>query len=507
MKNKKGFTLVELLAVIAILAILVLISMPSIMSMFRNARKDTFLNEVKSMLTGAESAFLSESLKNNKIDVVASDDELVNIANSKLKEGENPKISGKMDYQGKKIDYYIELDNHGKPIKYVFSDGNYAIFSIKGKTELEKTDIIEESIDIKSYVDEFNIKGPNFATFDTYLKDADMFNFRAEDLIRPDGTISNSWTTTAKDQNGNDVNITGTIRSLTSTNVIPVIKNNAIVLPGAVNKYGYNTTKVAIRFDKMPYKFNSFTLEGTVKLYEYGSGYTNIISNVNSGGYYLNISASDHKASIGVCDNSQARDSKCYIQCKSKKKLNLNEIYVITATYNDITKTTALYINGEKVETERVSNRTGKTTASNSNNECYISSDGVRYPEPLVPLTIGGNPSSSGFDDAEWFSGEIYLARIYNGVLSPDEIQNNYYSNMMTAKGFSQSANVLSLNGGGIPERIEKYQYSLDEGNTWEDYDPSNMPIIGQDTWVYARTVSKLGVISSTTKKYYDIED
>jgi type IV pilus assembly protein PilA len=80
-KNKKGFTLVELLAVIAILAILVLISMPSIMSMYNKAKKDTFLNEVRNLLTGAESTFLSEALKNKKIDVVASEEELVNIAN------------------------------------------------------------------------------------------------------------------------------------------------------------------------------------------------------------------------------------------------------------------------------------------------------------------------------------------------------------------------------------------------------------------------------------------
>ena len=507
MKKKNGFTLVELLAVISILAILVLISMPAIMSMFRNARKDTFLNEVRSMLTGAESAFLSETLKNNKINVVASNEEFVNVANSNLKEGETAKVSGKMDYKGKNIDYYIELDNQGKPVKYVFTDGTFAVFSIKGKTELEKTDVIEETIDIKNYVGEFNIKAPNFATFDTYLKDADMFNFRAENLINPDGSVAASWTTTAKDQNGNDVSITGYIKNVNNQQVIPIIKNNALVLPGGVNKYGYNTTKIAIRFDKMPYKFKSFTLEGTFKLYEYGSGYTNIISNVNSGGYYLNISSSDHKASIGVCDNSQAHDSKCYIQCKSKQSLNLNETYVITATYNDATKKTALYINGEKAETQKVSNRTGAVSNSDSNNECYISEMGVRYPEPLVPLTIGGNPSQSGFDDAEWFSGEIYLARIYNGVLSPDEIQNNYYSNMMTVKGYSQNANVLSLNGGGLPNQIEKYQYSLDEGNTWLDYETTNMPIIGYDTWVYARTVSKLGVISSTSKKYYDIEE
>ena len=49
-----------------------------------------------------------------------------------------------MDYKGKNIDYYIELDNQGKPVKYVFTDGTFAVFSIKGKTELEKTDVIEE---------------------------------------------------------------------------------------------------------------------------------------------------------------------------------------------------------------------------------------------------------------------------------------------------------------------------------------------------------------------------
>lgn len=78
---------------------------------------------------------------------------------------------------------------------------------------------------------------------------------------------------------------------------------------------------------------------------------------------------------------------------------------------------------------------------------------------------------------------------------------------MMTVKGLSQNANVISLNGGGLPEQIEKYQYSMDEGKTWLDYDPTNMPIVGHDTWVYARTISKLGVISSTSKKYYDIEE
>ena len=41
--NKKGFTLVELLAVIAILALIVIIALPNVFSMFNEAKKDTFL--------------------------------------------------------------------------------------------------------------------------------------------------------------------------------------------------------------------------------------------------------------------------------------------------------------------------------------------------------------------------------------------------------------------------------------------------------------------------------
>lgn len=39
MENKKGFTLVELLAVIAILAILVILAIPNVMSMYIDAKK------------------------------------------------------------------------------------------------------------------------------------------------------------------------------------------------------------------------------------------------------------------------------------------------------------------------------------------------------------------------------------------------------------------------------------------------------------------------------------
>ncbi len=56
--NKKGFTLVELLAVIAILAILVIMALPAVLNMFTQARIDTFENEVKTIYRTAQQNYL-----------------------------------------------------------------------------------------------------------------------------------------------------------------------------------------------------------------------------------------------------------------------------------------------------------------------------------------------------------------------------------------------------------------------------------------------------------------
>ena len=65
--NKKGFTLVELLAVIAILAILVIIALPNVLSMFNKAKKDTFLTEAKTIYKEVSKKYITESMKGNKV--------------------------------------------------------------------------------------------------------------------------------------------------------------------------------------------------------------------------------------------------------------------------------------------------------------------------------------------------------------------------------------------------------------------------------------------------------
>jgi type IV pilus assembly protein PilA len=62
LKNKKGFTLVELLAVIVILAIILAIAVPSISGMITNAKKSAFEDDVKMIITGIEYQTLEASV-------------------------------------------------------------------------------------------------------------------------------------------------------------------------------------------------------------------------------------------------------------------------------------------------------------------------------------------------------------------------------------------------------------------------------------------------------------
>ena len=60
--KKKGFTLVELLAVVAILAILVIIAIPNILKLFNQARRNVFETEVREIYKAAQSEWMKDSL-------------------------------------------------------------------------------------------------------------------------------------------------------------------------------------------------------------------------------------------------------------------------------------------------------------------------------------------------------------------------------------------------------------------------------------------------------------
>lgn len=62
--RKKGFTLVELLAVISILAILIIVAMPKIISTFFTSQEKTFSVEIGSILDTAKTTFIKDTMFN-----------------------------------------------------------------------------------------------------------------------------------------------------------------------------------------------------------------------------------------------------------------------------------------------------------------------------------------------------------------------------------------------------------------------------------------------------------
>lgn len=62
MKNKKGFTLVELLAVIVILAVLVLLAVPSVLKMMDGAKENAFEIEAENIINGAKLKYADDLL-------------------------------------------------------------------------------------------------------------------------------------------------------------------------------------------------------------------------------------------------------------------------------------------------------------------------------------------------------------------------------------------------------------------------------------------------------------
>ncbi len=137
MKDKKGFTLVELLAVIAILAILVIIALPNVLSMFRNAKKNTFTNEVQNLVRSAEDKYLTTSLlsgnntcfdsKTNKLDMTGRDD----------------------------LVYVIKLTNKGKVTEVKVADKSYQLI-VTEENGINKSDIgskyIVQAVDSKTTI-------------------------------------------------------------------------------------------------------------------------------------------------------------------------------------------------------------------------------------------------------------------------------------------------------------------------------------------------------------------
>lgn len=131
--NKKGFTLVELLAVIAILAILVIIALPNVLKMFNDSKKNSFMTEVRDIYKQAQTQFIADSMTTPGAKTYAST--TLNCTDTSIKA---------LDLQGRSIDYLVVLDATGKVTSISVSDGTYYYAPTSAPDDASK--IIADSI-------------------------------------------------------------------------------------------------------------------------------------------------------------------------------------------------------------------------------------------------------------------------------------------------------------------------------------------------------------------------
>ena len=134
--KKKGFTLVELLAVIAILSVLVIIALPNIVGMFTNAKKDIFLTEAKKIYNESASKYISNSM--NELNAK-------NVYCKSISDDINP-----LDLSSSDIYYYIEKDSSGNTKTFVaWNNSGYIVKAVNDKVELKNIDkdsVIESNV-------------------------------------------------------------------------------------------------------------------------------------------------------------------------------------------------------------------------------------------------------------------------------------------------------------------------------------------------------------------------
>lgn len=155
MKNKDGFTLVELLAVIAILALLVILALPNVISMFNQAKKEIFLTEIKKIYSESKRKYISNSVAGSKVKKISSED------NSKL------------DMTGEKLQYCIILNNNGKVKSMKVSNGKWvaSLDNDKKVEDLTINDLEEGNLDgYRCSANTPNVPKPVYCTFDGDLK-------------------------------------------------------------------------------------------------------------------------------------------------------------------------------------------------------------------------------------------------------------------------------------------------------------------------------------------------
>ena len=154
MKKKKGFTLVELLAVIVILAVILIISMPKISDVIKNSKEASLETTAKLIASQAEKKYTENQVLNGSSTIKCSDVAKINDAdyescNITFDDKGNAKVSivGKGKFEG------IAVCNANKNSASISSDcaTNASYFTYEDTTIVTNV-IVEDANKCKSYI-------------------------------------------------------------------------------------------------------------------------------------------------------------------------------------------------------------------------------------------------------------------------------------------------------------------------------------------------------------------
>ena len=135
--NKKGFTLVELIAVIAILSILLVMALPQVLELFNDSREGAFITQVQSIYRAAEEQYVSDQLLPN-VDSTAT---------RYCRDATNSNTEDDLTVSSDAVYYDIEFNSDGQVTKIIVSDGSkYSYTSTSSPVKIGDIETIDSEL-------------------------------------------------------------------------------------------------------------------------------------------------------------------------------------------------------------------------------------------------------------------------------------------------------------------------------------------------------------------------
>lgn len=346
MKNKKGFTLVEVLAVIAILMILVTLSVPRIRTIYDKAKENAFLTEFKSLERQIANKEVMAKMNKKKIVAISSEDET------------------SLELSNKDFKYCIDLNKNGTFSRMQASDGKHYIEANRGD-------------DIHSFTNKNIIKGGYDKLRCVFDENKSLKNvILADNKTYPD----NKKSTTVESENGIDFS-----RPASATNGIGLFYNynsDDINKDGKVDKTYYfrgPVTNNNVIFANICWQVVKIAEDGAVKLIYNGVPYYGKCYGYNS---YID---SSYYETIDYANEEDSHIKKIIDDWYRETLLQYNEYIQDTPYCNDRSKDE----NGEYNSKNRLSGNTKNPTSKCNNEDSFTVSDKIgngklKYPVGLL---------------------------------------------------------------------------------------------------------------------------